>query len=101
MRAALANGVPREAWEAMEYIRQWGKAPPGYVGGRTFANDGRNGGQALPRTDAYGREITYREYDIAPHTPGMNRGQQRIVLGRDGSANYTRNHYVSFAPFGS
>jgi hypothetical protein len=76
-----------------------GAARPGYVGGRTFNNDGRGGGQVLPRHDASGRSITYKEYDVNPLTPGVNRGGERVVVGSDGSRYYTDDHYGTFTPF--
>lgn len=66
-----------------------GSAPSGYKGGRTFSNDGRNGGQVLPGTDSSGGVITYREWDINRFTPGVDRGPERLVAGSDGSAWYT------------
>jgi guanyl-specific ribonuclease Sa len=76
-----------------------GKAPAGYKGGRTFMNDGRGGGQVLPQTDATGQRVSYREYDVNPFQSGVNRGPERIVIGSDGSAYYTSNHYGTFDPF--
>jgi len=37
-----------------------------------------------------------REFDIRPYTAGKNRGAERIVVGSDGRAWYTDNHYKSF-----
>jgi YD repeat-containing protein len=76
-----------------------GAARPGYAGGRTFSNDGRGGGQVLPRQDASGRPITYREYDVNPRTPGVNRGGERVVIGSDGSRYWTDDHYTTFTSF--
>jgi ribonuclease len=73
-----------------------GAAPPGYVGGRTFENDGRDGGQVLPSTDGSGASIDYKEYDVRAKVPGMNRGTERVVIGSDGSAWYTADHYRTF-----
>lgn len=69
-----------------------GAAPPGYVGGGTFYN---NEG-LLPSTDAEGNPITYREYDTNPYQKGVNRGTERLVVGSNGSAYYTNDHYQSF-----
>jgi guanyl-specific ribonuclease Sa len=52
----------------------------------------------LPRKDASGNPITYREYDIHPYTPGVNRGPERIVIG-GGRRYYTSDHYRSFTAF--
>jgi RHS repeat-associated protein len=69
-----------------------GEPPPGYVGGRTFEN--AEGG--LPASDSDGNPITYREYDVHPGEPGPNRGVERIVVGSDGSAYFTNDHYTTF-----
>lgn len=65
---------------------------PGYVGGRHFGNFEKR----LPQNDASGRRIHYREWDVNPLQPGVNRGPERLVTGSDGSAYYTRDHYLSF-----
>jgi guanyl-specific ribonuclease Sa len=61
-------------------------------------NDGRGNGQILPMMDSAGQNITYREYDVNPFTPGVNRGPERLVVGSDGSAYYTADHYITFMP---
>ena len=43
-----------------------------------------------------GRLITYREWDVDPYQKGVNRGAERIVIGSDGRAYYTNNHYGTF-----
>jgi RHS repeat-associated protein len=91
----LTTGPPH-AQTTLAHIDANGTAPAGYRGGGTFANDGRGGGQRLPQTDASGAPITYQEWDVHPHTPGVNRGQERIVTGSDGSAHYTSDHYTTF-----
>jgi single-stranded DNA-binding protein len=75
-----------------------GASRPGYVGGSTFSNDGRNGGQVLSKIDSNGSPITYKEYDVnprpAPNTGG--RGTERVVIGSDGKSYYTSDHYGTF-----
>lgn len=95
--------VTDPAWETLQAIDNTGQAPPGYVGGGTFANDGRDGGQVLPLEDANGNPISYREWDIYPYQEGVNRGSERIVTGSlsgnhdpNGSAFYTGDHYRTF-----
>ncbi len=73
-----------------------GEAPSGYVGGRQFMNDERGGTTALPRRDRGGRAVTYHEYDVNPRRSGVNRGPQRLVVGSDGSAYLTADHYVTW-----
>ncbi|WP_442985505.1 ribonuclease domain-containing protein [Serpentinicella sp. ANB-PHB4] len=55
-----------------------------------FKNDGRGGGQVLPK------KTTYREYDVNRYIKGQNRGGERVVIGKDGSAWYTNDHYKTF-----
>jgi guanyl-specific ribonuclease Sa len=84
------------ALKTLDVIDRTGAAPQGFQGGRQFQNDGRSGGQVLPRTDANGNSITYREWDVNARQPGVPRGAERIVTGSDGSAYYTDNHYTTF-----
>lgn len=72
------------------------KIPGTASGGQPFENAKRK----LPTKDKDGKPITYREYDINP-TPqhGANRGEERMVIGSDGSAYYTNDHYTTFTPF--
>jgi guanyl-specific ribonuclease Sa len=66
------------------------------LGGNKFHNLGKNGQEILPRTDASGNAIEYKEWDVNTHVPGVNRGAERLVTGSDGSAYYTGNHYDTF-----
>ncbi len=92
--------IPQHARDVASRVKSNGGATPsGYRGGRVFRNDGRGGGQVLPRSDAGGNGITYREYDVHPYTPGVNRGAERIVVGSDGSFHYTSDHYTTFTRF--
>jgi guanyl-specific ribonuclease Sa len=89
------SSVPQNVYDVLDIIDRTGEAPDGYRGGTQFMNDGRGGGQVLPREDATGRPITYREWDVNPYT-GANRGSERLVTGSDGSAWYTDDHYDTF-----
>jgi guanyl-specific ribonuclease Sa len=83
--------------QVLEFIRSRnGAAPPGYRGNKKFENDGRAGSARLPSSDSSGQPITYRRYDIHPARAGVGRGEERIVVGSDGRAWYTRDHYRSF-----
>lgn len=87
--------VPARAWQTLGLIDagRWpGSAPPGTVGGDTWYD--RDG--TLPRADAAGKPIAYREWDVNPRQPGRSRDAERIVTGSDGSAWYTDNHYQTF-----
>ena len=95
-RVFSRNRVPENAREVLGHVKKTGQPPLGYKGGRSFENDGRSGGQLLPENDKHGNPITYKEYDIHPHSKGVNRGQERIVYGSDGNAYYTNDHYTTF-----
>jgi dienelactone hydrolase len=84
--------IPEKALAVLKHIDQNGEAPAGYEGGRRFGNFER----LLPNTDRAGRRINYREWDVNPLRPGVNRGAERLVTGSDGSAYYTDDHYRSF-----
>ncbi len=92
----LPLGVPRKVKAVLRYIDENGEAPPGFVGGRVFSNDGRQGEQILPQVDADGDPIAYQEWDVNRRVPGRNRGAERLVTGSDGSAYYTDDHYNTF-----
>jgi len=89
------GGAEQKVLAVLDVIDRTGRAPAGYRGGGQFMNDGRDGGEVLPRTDADGKPVTYREWDVNPYT-GANRGTERLVTGSDGSAWYTDDHYDSF-----
>jgi len=87
--------VPQKAKDVLKQINDRnGTTPVGHKGNRKYANDGRNNGQILDTVDADGNAITYREYDVNPAS--SNRGLERIVIGSDGRAYYTNNHYETF-----
>jgi dienelactone hydrolase len=89
---AAPRGVPDKALRVLEHVDRHGEAMDGYEGGRSFGNFERR----LPQTDARGRRIRYREWDVNPLRPGVNRGPERLVTGSNGSAYYTDDHYDSF-----
>jgi guanyl-specific ribonuclease Sa len=79
--------VPEKAREVLRIIRQTGKPPAEYVGGRVWQNRERN----LPRGGQY------HEYDIYPKIRGKNRGPERLVIDvASGKAWYTPDHYRTF-----
>ena len=61
------------------------------AGGSTFGN--KEG--LLPKQDAAGKAITYKEYDVNAYD-GVNRDAERVVVGSDGRCWYTADHYKSF-----
>jgi ribonuclease T1 len=79
--------APQYAYDVLNYIMNHNGQPmDGYVGGSTFGNYEK----LLPKG------VSYREYDVHLHQNGVNRGAERLVLGDDGSAWYTSDHYVTF-----
>ncbi|MCA9192399.1 MAG: DUF4150 domain-containing protein [Planctomycetales bacterium] len=101
----ISKVIPPKVRDVLDKIRKKNGAPPkGHKGGKTFENDGRmdkatgKPGEILPKTDADGRPITYKEYDVNPYQKGVDRGPERIVIGSDGNAYYTSNHYQTFTP---
>lgn len=90
---SVASGsVPAKVYDVLTYIRQNGRAPDGYVGGRTFGNFENH----LPKTDASGNRIKYQEWDVNPKVQGQNRGTERLITGSDGRAYFTADHYNTF-----
>ena len=89
---AVPKGVPDKAMKMLALVDQHGEAPDGFEGGRTFGNFEKR----LPQSDDKGRKIKYREWDVNPLRPGVNRGAERLVTGSDGSAHYTDDHYSTF-----
>ncbi|OWK46504.1 dienelactone hydrolase family protein [Fimbriiglobus ruber] len=86
------KGVPDKATKVLEYVDKHGEAMEGYEGGRTFGNFERH----LRATDDKGARIKYREWDVNPLRPGVNRGVERLITGSDGAAYYTDDHYATF-----
>ena len=84
--------APAYALKVLQYIRQNGQAPDGYVGGREFQNREKR----LPQKAPDGKKIRYSEWDVHPKTTGKDRGPERLVTGSDHSAWYTKDHYKSF-----
>jgi ribonuclease T1 len=81
------NAIPQKVLEVFRHVRETGRPPEGYVGGRVWQNRERN----LPL------EGQYREYDVNPKLPGKNRGPERLVIDEtSGNAWYTPDHYRTF-----
>ncbi len=84
---AANSGIPAKALQVLQYIRENGRAPEGYVGGRTFENrEGRlpSGGD-------------YREFDVDPHH-GQRNAERLIIEWNSKKAWYTGDHYRTFIP---
>lgn len=79
--------VPQKARDVVGEIEENdGKPLPGYEGGRDFNNyEGK-----LPKG------TSYKEYDVNPKIKGLRRDRERVVIGEDGSAWYSPDHYNSF-----
>ncbi|WP_280261778.1 ribonuclease domain-containing protein [Nocardia wallacei] len=91
-----APGVPDRAYQTLQEIDagRWpdSAGSPGTKGGDQWMN--REG--TLAKTDASGKTITYKEWDVNPKKRGQTRDAERIVTGSDGSAYYTGDHYKTF-----
>ena len=61
-----------------------------------FHNEGRKGGEVLPKTDANGNPIEYTEHDVNPRPSSGNRDSLRFVRGSDGKTYMTDDHYRTF-----
>jgi len=79
--------VPDKAVKVLQYVRENGRAPEGYVGGRTFEN---REGRLPPDGD-------YREFDVDPHN-GQRNADRLIVEWNTKKAWYTGDHYRTFIP---
>ncbi len=86
------SNVPVYVLEVLHHVQKTGKAPSGYVGGRTFQNREK----LLPRQESNGKNIKYQEWDVHRKVKGKNRGAERLVTGSDENAYYTSDHYKSF-----
>lgn len=86
------KGIPEKVLKVLAFVDQNGEAMDGYEGGRNFGNYER----LLPQSDANGKRIKYREWDVNPLKRGVNRGAERLITGSDHSAYYTDDHYKSF-----
>jgi dienelactone hydrolase len=91
-RAEAPKGVPDKVIKVLDYVDKNNEPMKGYEGGRSFGNFEKR----LAATDSAGRRIKYREWDVNPLRPGVNRGPERLVTGSDGSAYYTEDHYATF-----
>jgi len=89
---ALPLGVQEKVLLVLEFVDRNGHAMEGYEGGRTFGNFERR----LPQSDDKGRRLKYREWDVNPLRPGVNRGAERLVTSSNGAAYYTSDHYDTF-----
>ena len=87
--------VPQKAKDALDKID---KDPETYLedyyGGIEFKNKPNT---KIGETKIPNKNITsYTEYDINPYKYGKPRGTERLVVGRDGSAWYTPDHYKTW-----
>ena len=98
--AAAAMGaamIPLNKLKKLKKLKKWiknnsGKVPGTKKGDVTFKN--REG--KLPKTDANGKPISYKEYDVNSTPAGQRRDAERLVKGSDGKVYYTSDHYGSF-----
>lgn len=84
--------VPEKVKEILKAIKEQNGVPPkGYKGGKIYKNE-----PTKPTAQKLPEGVTYREYDVNPKIQGQSRGEERLVIGDDGSAWYTKNHYDTF-----
>jgi len=93
-----ANSLPQNVQNSFNQYNQagWNGSLPTHTLGTRAGGTFRNNNGALPRFDASGRPITYREFDVNNSIPGVNRDAQRFVVGSDGSIFFTNDHYGTF-----
>lgn len=84
--------IPQKVLTVLAYIRENGRAPEGYQGGRKFGNFEKH----LPLIDDAGSIMKYQEWDVNPKKKGKNRGAERLITSENKRAWYTRDHYDSF-----
>jgi ribonuclease T1 len=84
--------VPQKVYKVLAYVRENGRAPEGYQGGRKFGNFEK----LLPLKDNAGKVMRYQEWDVNPKKQGKNRGAERLITSENKRAWYTRDHYDSF-----
>jgi guanyl-specific ribonuclease Sa len=81
--------------DALTHIDKGEKPPYGWKWGESYNNDPTRG-QELPPVDSNGNPIKYKEYYVKPEAGTNPPGSRRIVIGSDGSAYYTPDHYKTF-----
>jgi len=84
--------VPQKVYKVLAYVKETGRAPEGFQGGRKFGNYEKH----LPLKDDTGKPMAYREWDVNPRKKGHNRGAERLITSENKHAWYTRDHYNSF-----
>jgi len=86
------DDIPQKVYKVLAYVRENGRAPEGYQGGRKFGNFEK----LLPLKDHAGKPMRYQEWDVNPKKQGKNRGAERLVTSENKRAWYTHDHYDSF-----
>jgi guanyl-specific ribonuclease Sa len=71
----------------------WKGNVPGQSAGTKAGGGYQNSNGALPTTDAAGKPITYKEFDVNNKLPSSGRDAERFISGSDGSIYYTDSHY--------
>lgn len=98
--SVVESGIPEESAAVIESIQNSGVIVQSGLRGpsvpRSFANDGRGGGQILPGLDRNGQAINYREWGTVPRAGNPKPGGERVVTGSDGSVYYSPDHYQTF-----
>ena len=94
-KAGSESGIPQKAKDALDKIDKDAKSYlEDHYGGVEYKNrpNTKIGETKIPNKNI----TTYIEYDINPYKYGKSRGTERIVIGLDGSAWYTPDHYKTW-----
>lgn len=63
---SASNKAPAHVIKVLQFVRENGRAPDGYIGGREFMNREKR----LPIKTTDGRKIRYSEWDVRPKKTG-------------------------------
>lgn len=87
--------IPKKAYDILERIKKNGGRPPGgYIKPSIFRNIPQESGEKkIPNPN---KKVEYVRYDIDPTYWDSKRGEERIIIGTDGSVWYTPDHYKSW-----
>ena len=96
--ASARDSLPENAKKVLQKYEGtgWKGNIPGQTHGTSAGGKYYNWDGQLPRKDAKGKEITYREFDVNNKVPGKGRDAERFVVGSDGTVYYTNGHYDKF-----
>lgn len=91
--------LPKHVNEVLNHLKLNKFTPlKNYKGGKIYKNIPKNPtDQRLPTSNPGSlRSIQYREFDVRPNIKDIDRGEERLVIGNDGSVYYTADHFKTF-----